>query len=183
MFFAVLCLCVAMVLLYIILEPLYTAEVLIIDPASAEMAPNFLSEMLHLHRVSDAFIILCYTAIYAVKFSFLFFFRTLVRRIPKMLSFWRVVVAITGFAWVISSLSAWLPCPYYDIRSRELLKFLSLKLRLMHRIVSCAEKPGVSKVIGLVAFVVVLDIITDILSLTSLLLFLLPRNLFIKHTV
>lgn len=108
-----------MVLLYIVVEPLYVAETLIITPASVEVALDFLNRILHFHRMSDAFVILCYTALYAVKFSFLFFFRTLVRRIPRMVTFWRVVVAITGVAWVVSSISAWLPCPYYDIRSSK----------------------------------------------------------------
>lgn len=99
---------------------------LIITPASVKMPLDFLNQILHFHRISDAFVILSYTALYAVKFSLLFLFRTLVRRIPNMVIFWRVVVAITGVAWVVSSISAWLPCLYYDIRScKFFLQFIS----------------------------------------------------------
>lgn len=37
----------------------------------------------------------------------------------------------------------------------------------MHLEGSCAEKSGISKILGLGAFVMILDIVTDMLSLSS----------------
>lgn len=118
-----------MTLLYVSLEMMYMAEAFILIPGSADIPPDFLHRIWHLHIISVAFIISSYTAICAVKFSFLFFFRLLVRRIPTMAKFWQVVVVITGVAWVTGSLGAVLPCPYYDPRSssKTLLQFLFLK--------------------------------------------------------
>lgn len=90
------------------------AEAFIIIPGSADIPPDFLIRISKLHRISTALIILSYTAICAVKFSFLFFFRILVRRIPGMLKYWRLVVVITVIAWVTGSIGAVFPCPYYD---------------------------------------------------------------------
>ena len=117
-----------MVLLYISLEMMYTAEAYIITPNPADTA-GLECQILRLHKTTVAFIILSYTAICAVKFSFLFFLRILVRRIPRMLIFWRAVVVITCVVWVTGSIGAVVRCPYYDLRSTSmLLQHLSLKL-------------------------------------------------------
>ncbi|MCJ1427199.1 hypothetical protein MMC29_005102 [Sticta canariensis] len=146
LFFAVLCLCAAMVLLYVSLEMMYMAEAYIITPHSADIA-GLECQISRLHKITIAFIILTYTAICAVKFSFLFFLRILVRRIPRMLIFWRVVVVITCVVWVTGSIGAVVRCPYYDLRSTK----------------SCVEKSGISKVLGLGALLMILDIATDML--------------------
>lgn len=106
-----------MILVYVSLEMMYTAEAFIVIPFSAEIPQDFLDQIWRLHQISMAFIVLSYTAICAVKFSFLFFLRILVRRIPGMVKFWRVAAVITGVAWVMGSIGAALPCPYYDPRS------------------------------------------------------------------
>ena len=117
-----------MELLYVSLEMMYMAEAYIITPNSVDLA-DLECQILRLHKMTVAFIILTYTAICAVKFSFLFFLRILVRRIPRMLIFWRVVVVITCVVWVAGSIGAVVRCPYYDLRSTSmLLQHLSLKL-------------------------------------------------------
>lgn len=123
LFFAVLCLCAVMILLYVTLETMFMAEAFIVIPFSADIPPDFLNRISKLHKISTAFIILSYTAICAVKFSFLFFFRTLVRRIPGMMKYWQVVVVITGIAWVTGSIGAVFPCPYYDPNSTSKILF------------------------------------------------------------
>lgn len=117
-----------MILLYVSLEVMYMAEAYITIPDSVKLA-DLECQLLRLHKITVAFIILSYTAICAVKFSFLFFLRILVRRIPRMLIFWRVVVVITFIVWVAGSIAAVIHCPYYDTRSTSMsLQYLFLKL-------------------------------------------------------
>ena len=56
---------------------------------------------------------LSWTSIFAVKFSFLFFFKTLVNRIRLMTILWQAVVAATTVAWVVGCLCAIMECPYF----------------------------------------------------------------------
>lgn len=59
---------------------------------------------------------LSWTSIFAVKFSFLFFYKTLVSRIRPMTILWRVVVGVTAVAWVAGGLCVVMECPYFDVR-------------------------------------------------------------------
>ena len=96
------------------------AEAYIINPHSADIA-GLECQISRLHKMTIAFIILTYTAICAVKFSFLFFLRILVRLMPRMLIFWRVGVVITCVVWVTGSIGAVVRCPYYDLQSTSML--------------------------------------------------------------
>jgi hypothetical protein len=56
--------------------------------------------------------ILSWTTIFAVKFSFIFYFRTLVRRLPRLTVWWRIVIAICVLLAIVSICGALIVCPY-----------------------------------------------------------------------
>ncbi|KAI9831272.1 MAG: hypothetical protein M1826_003711 [Phylliscum demangeonii] len=84
-------------LLYKILETLYFMEDLILSPQTAfsRLPPAFFQAMVYNQNIVWAYLVVSSTTVFAVKFTFLSFFRALVDRQQKMLRYWRVVVVIT----------------------------------------------------------------------------------------
>lgn len=72
---------------------------------------------LRFHVLSDVFVVLTWTSIIAVKFSVLFFFKTLIFRIRYMEMLWRYVTVATLLSWIGWCISSILGCPYFDLRS------------------------------------------------------------------
>lgn len=60
-------------------------------------------------KILDAWMAMTYTTIFSVKLSFLFFFRILVRRVPKMMFYWWTVLVIMFLAWPVSIVAAVAP--------------------------------------------------------------------------
>ncbi|MCJ1468504.1 hypothetical protein MMC07_007133 [Pseudocyphellaria aurata] len=98
LFFAEICLCASVGLLYAFAEGLYLDEALITRPSAAVFPPDFMHLLFQFHKLSDAYLVLTYTSIFAVKFSFLFFFRVLVRRMHKMIVYWWTVF-VADYVW------------------------------------------------------------------------------------
>ena len=77
--------------------------------------PEILLRMVDLNKMDTAQYMLEWTAIYCVKFSYLFFFQNLVKRIRIMEIWWRIVLVImTAAAIPTICLSLWV-CPHYDM--------------------------------------------------------------------
>ena len=96
----------------------YFMEAVITNSLETELPPDFLSILFRYHKTSVTYFVLAHTTIFAVKFSYLFFFHILVRRVRKMMIYWWTVLAILVVAWAVTiSVSIFLPCPYFDIRS------------------------------------------------------------------
>ena len=74
------------------------------------------SEGIRMHKLSVVFLVLGWTAVFAVKFSFLFFFRALTSRVRHMEFLWRGVVAMTIIAWLACCITSVTGCPYFDER-------------------------------------------------------------------
>lgn len=96
-------------------------EALLTRPASTILPSDLFDQLFRFHKLSDAYLVLTYTSIFAVKFSFLFFFRVLVRRVHKMVVYWWIVIAITTVGWIVCVIGIFLPCLYFDNRSRMFL--------------------------------------------------------------
>ena len=162
-FFAEICLCASFGLLYASADSTYLEEALLIRPKVAEIPPDFLHRLLSLHALNTAFLILTYTSIFAVKFSFLLLFRVLVRRVQKLVNFWWMAVAITTIAWIVCTVGLILICPYFGARaSKFILGSLISNVALRCYPASCNHKPR--KTIGISAMIVLFDMITDIMS-------------------
>lgn len=115
---AVLCLCAALTLLVIFSSSMYLIEAFVTNSPTLELPPDPLEQQLFKYlRLSDAYYIMTWTTIFAVKFSFLFFFRVLIRRVRGVTLYWRIVGMITVLAWAYCISGAYIICPYFDIRA------------------------------------------------------------------
>ena len=66
------------------------------------------------HKVNVIYVVLTWTALFAVKYSFLFFFQPLVSRIRPLTIWWRGVLVFTTLAWLGGyAACAIVTCPYF----------------------------------------------------------------------
>ena len=72
---------------------------------------------LRFHLLSDVFIVLSWTATIAIKYSFLFFFKMLIRRLRAMEIYWHCVIIVTTITWVAGFVGTIASCPYFDDRA------------------------------------------------------------------
>ena len=121
LYFAVICLCAAVGLLWSFTEAMYFNQALFLNNQTPDFPSNYQALLDFLehrfHKTSAAYLILAHTTIYSVKFSFLFFFRVLIRRVRKMIIYWWTIFAIMIVAWAVTLVVDILPCPYFDIRA------------------------------------------------------------------
>ncbi|MCJ1271043.1 hypothetical protein MMC22_010942 [Lobaria immixta] len=110
---AVLCLCSAMGVIFISFPSMHLLEVFLIEIVSPELASNDIERAQH-RSIQQSCLVLCLTTIFAVKFSFLFFFKTLTRRLRTVTLYWRVVSVITALAWVFGISIPFMPCKDCD---------------------------------------------------------------------
>lgn len=112
---------VACVLLTAVITVLYTIEpalnrdILFFQNRGA--LPEFTGRVTKYEKYLYSQMTLTWMTIFAVKFSFLSFFRHLVDRMTKLVIFWRVVVAVTSLSLVICACSHFVRCPYFGMKS------------------------------------------------------------------
>ena len=78
-----------------------------------EQGPDFATQMLVASKLESAATTLTWATIYAVKFSYLLFFRNLLSRTQRMMWWWWTVLAIVIGSTIAASVSGWLICPHY----------------------------------------------------------------------
>ena len=127
LYFAVICLCAAVGLLWTFTEAMYFNQALFFNSPAPDLPPNYqtlldFSEH-QFHKTSAAYLNLAHTSIFAVKFSFLFFFRVLIRRVQRMITYWWTIFGIIIVAWAVTLVADILPCPYFDIRASKVWLF------------------------------------------------------------
>lgn len=123
---AILCLCAAMALLLVFTPSIYLLEAFVTS-SSVMASPEELAEieiqleqpLFKYLKLSDTYYVMTWTTIFAVKFSFLFFFRVLIRRVRAVTLYWRIVSVVTVLVWVYCIAGAFIICPYFDTRSCE----------------------------------------------------------------
>lgn len=150
---AIVCLCAAMTLLLVFTPSLYLIEAFVTSPP-ASVSPEELEQievqleqpLFKYLKLSDSYYVMTWTTIFAVKFSFLFFFRVLIRRVRAVTLYWQVVSVVTVLVWVYCIAGAFIICPYFDSKAFQ-----------------CAQDSQFSKALGVAASNVALDIVTDIL--------------------
>jgi len=111
---AVICLCASIALLFLLTPSMYLVEALITNHANLDIPSDFLYQSFQFQKLSDAYLVLTYNTIFAVKFSFIFFFRILTSRLRQMRIYWWVVAATTGVVWVYGVIGIFITCPYFD---------------------------------------------------------------------
>ena len=72
---------------------------------------------LKFHLYSDVFNSLSFTIVFAIKFSFLSFFKQLIRRIRKLEIYWWCVVGVAAVTWIAGFVGIYASCAYFDERA------------------------------------------------------------------
>ncbi|MCJ1476804.1 hypothetical protein MMC13_005473 [Lambiella insularis] len=102
-------------LLYDVAPALYFEEALTLDPISVTFGPDSIAELEWYQKVAYAFLDISTASVYAVKFSFLFFFRALIDRLRGMILYWRVVLGITATAFAFSVSAPFIGCSGFGL--------------------------------------------------------------------
>lgn len=118
--FAVVCLIVALGLLFACLSSTYLLEALITGDPNVIIPADIIDQVQWFRKLSTAFLVLTFTTIFAVKFSFLFLFKSLIRNVRNMNVYWWIVVVTTAAVWAFGVVENFLPCPTFGPRSCKL---------------------------------------------------------------
>lgn len=108
---------VAITLLYILEPLLYWDARFFRNPGALPVEPDFMEKVTKYEKYLYSQLTLTWTTIFAVKFSFLCFFRQMVDRMTTLVIFWRVVVVVTLLSFVLCACSHFVGCPYFGMKS------------------------------------------------------------------
>jgi hypothetical protein len=117
-FFSTLCLIAATGVFFADFEYLYLSQALSLDPSIALKTPtDKLTRATQLHLpYLDSYLVLLWTATFAVKFSFLAFFRQLVQSVgANMRTYFWIVVACTSLSWMFVIGEPFILCHYFGV--------------------------------------------------------------------
>ena len=137
---------------------------------SGAQAPpaDLIQQLLKSVKIQDAAVVLLSVTIFAVKLSFLAFFRSLIRRLRKLEIWWWCVLAVVIPSSIVLVCSNFITCPYFDER---ILGGSSLNLVLSISatdkpdfLVKCVTAGALKKQIATLQAVSILDILSDVLS-------------------
>lgn len=120
--FAAAALCGSTGLLFSFIDQMYLVEALIAGLPGVIIPSDFIEQSTTFHKLSDACLILLWTTVCGVKFSFLALFRNLVDRTHPLTMYWRVVLTLNIVIWLYGITGLIIPCPYFEPpQSRMLL--------------------------------------------------------------
>ncbi|KAL9597823.1 MAG: hypothetical protein Q9219_004900 [cf. Caloplaca sp. 3 TL-2023] len=131
-------------------EDIYFTMGLILGPfgmvVQEAMSPDFEKHTLKFHRLAFSVEMLGWVTIFAVKMSFLLFFRQLLDRLKDLLNFWKVTVGIVVVSAIYCVGSVVISCPYLGSDSVE-----------------CTEGSGLKRTIDVVQIANAVNMLTDLL--------------------
>ena len=154
-------------LLFTFLDKMYLVEALI-SGIPTTLPPDFIQQSTIFHELSDICLILLWTTVFSVKFSFLALFRKLIDRNRPLTTYWKVVAAINAVVWAYGVAGLVIPCPHFTLpQARTYTQLQIVKEQLTYKVVTCASGSQLPKTVGLAVLLVVLDILTDVFSTCS----------------
>lgn len=112
--FGVACLCVSFALALNFLSSMFLVEAIHTGYPIPDTPLDIVDQLLRFHRLGYIFVVLTHTTIFAVKFSYLFFFKSLIRRVRKLTIYWWTVTLITGAVWGFGVVAVFIPCHNFD---------------------------------------------------------------------
>lgn len=117
----VICLCAASGLLYGYCDYYFLSGALKKDPSLFfQLESDQLGKLLKVSTTYvHAFLAFIWTTIFAVKFSFLAFFKKLIERVTKIHTYYWIVVAITGISWPFLVVEPFILCHYFGPSARR----------------------------------------------------------------
>ncbi|KAK0637869.1 hypothetical protein DIS24_g10386 [Lasiodiplodia hormozganensis] len=167
--FGAACLVVALAMLYWYGRDLFLVEALNMMPTKVTLASlDELNSLFETNKIIQVFLAMIWTSTFAVKFSFLAFFKTLVwTKLSRRMAwyFWFVVV-LTALSWGFVVSEGFILCPYFGTEA-----------------VKCFPNTPHVENIALTALVTVLDIVTDILVVSFPIIILHRANMNLSQKV
>ena len=116
--FAVACLTASFGLWMTYISDVYVTEALVYEPFKYPwLFTNILEIAVEIQLFSAVYVVISLTGIFAIKFSFLCFFRHLIDRLHGLQIYWRCIACYTTAVWIISICLAPTSCPFYDSRA------------------------------------------------------------------
>lgn len=132
---------------------------------------EILTRAKRLHIYTTVFIVTAWTGIVAVKFSFLFFFKSLIRRIRYLEIFWWYTVVFTASSWAAGAVAEVFACPRYDERVCMTSCFLfhyRREIILTFYTVKCGSGKYRQGTLAITGFITAVNILSDLMSMTLL---------------
>lgn len=94
---------------------MYFFQRLILNPESVRMGQYTIDDLLWFMKMVYAYIVLSWTAIFAVKLSFLSFFRTLIERVSgRLITYWKIALVFTIVSGAFNICEVFITCPHFD---------------------------------------------------------------------
>lgn len=112
---AVVCLCGTTGLAFSNMHSLYNTLAVILHGPDLTQLVDTLNQIPEISKRNNAAATLWWSVIYPVKLAFLFFFRRLIVRLPRLYIWWWVALPLTVLAWAGALVADWLTCPYTTI--------------------------------------------------------------------
>ena len=130
MIFACVTFIAASVLLFITLPTAYWIEAITLNPTDLTAFGSILGDadeiINHTEKLVYSYLTLTITAIFAVKLTFIIFFRPMVDKMPFMIKYWKTLLAITLISFAFSASSTFIECPYFGLKGRKFLLMLAV---------------------------------------------------------
>lgn len=112
--FGLLCLGAGTVLVHLFCQTIFFIQAIQIDPPRIFPADQY-EQLSKTYAAILSFLCIIWTAIFAIKFSFLALFRLLIRRLPKpIIRYYWITVGVTITTWLFFIAEPWIYCPYTD---------------------------------------------------------------------
>lgn len=113
--FACTCLTASFALLIVFTPTLFQEEAIEPNLPQVLLTSKSIHQLLWLQKVTCSNLALMWTVIFSIKFAFLFFFRTLVRRMPREHLYWKIVTGFTALVCAFSVCDGFISCPHFSL--------------------------------------------------------------------
>ena len=166
--FAVLALCSTTGLAISNLISLYESLAVILHGPNLSLLAKTLDKIPEISRRNNAAAMLWWCVIYPVKLAFLFLFRRLVVRLPKVYSWWWWASAITMLSWAGSIASDWTTCPFTTVEQvlSKWPRSFNSGVADTTSFAACSGPSGDLRVIRDSTITGVLDVVSDLIVLS-----------------
>ena len=115
----------AFTLVNVVYEDIYFDMFIILGPAEhvyqVSTSPGFVNRILHYQQFAFSAETLCWVTIFAVKISYLLFFRQMLDRLKRLITYWRVTMGIVVISGLFCICSIFISCPHFGVSSSEYL--------------------------------------------------------------
>ena len=106
---------VATGLAYPIVSSVYLQEAFDFEPGRYTLPVDNLPKILQEFIIVDVFVVFAWTAEFSVKVSLLLFFRSLVNRLPPLISYVKIVIVTTIVVWAVLICEICITCPHFGL--------------------------------------------------------------------